>query len=351
MKILYLYSEIIGYQMPILEEYVNKYDAEVHVVHWNNKKLSNYIIPSIEGVKFYNRSDFSTIKLIKFVKNLNPDIIYISGWMDFSYLAAVIPMRLNNIPVVTAFDDIWFNTFKQRLASLLFPIFRKYLYSHAWVAGPYQYEFAKRLKFKNYNIVFNCLSANLSMFNKVYLDSSNNKRNKFPHKFLYVGRLETEKGVDILAKAWQNLCNRNLTKDWEMTFIGNGSLHEYLNNFKSVELLDFLQPEELVVEIKKYGCFILPSRKEQWGLVLHEFTAAGFPVICSDICGASPVFITNGLNGNTFKSGDIIDLEKQILKIINMSDLSLINMSKISNQLGQKISPEITAASFISILK
>jgi hypothetical protein len=32
-KILYLYSEIVGYNIPVFKEYVNNYNAEVHVVH------------------------------------------------------------------------------------------------------------------------------------------------------------------------------------------------------------------------------------------------------------------------------------------------------------------------------
>ena len=39
MKILYLYSEVVGYLIPIFEEYVSSYDAEVNVVHWDKEKV------------------------------------------------------------------------------------------------------------------------------------------------------------------------------------------------------------------------------------------------------------------------------------------------------------------------
>lgn len=350
MVVLYLYSEIMGYQMPILEEYVKVYGATVHVVHWDHKKLSHYAPPIIDGVHFYNRSQFTTSQLKEFAKGIDPDIIYISGWMDNGYLAAVRPLRLIGKPVVTAFDDIWFKTLRQRVASILFPFIKPYFFSHAWVAGPYQYEYAKRLGFGNDDIVFNCLSADTLLFNKVYSDSILSKTDNYPHKFLYVGRFEKEKGVDILANAWRNIKLRNESKNWELTLIGNGSLHDSLTDFREIEIVKFLQPEKLALEIKKYGCFILPSRNEQWGLVLHEFTAAGFPTICSDSCGAAPVFITNGYNGNTFISGDVVDLERKMIKIINTSDEDLVVMSERSNIIGQKISPELAAASFMSIV-
>jgi glycosyltransferase involved in cell wall biosynthesis len=94
----------------------------------------------------------------------------------------------------------------------------------------------------------------------------------------------------------------------------------------------------------------VPSRKEPWGLVLHEFSAAGLPIICSDECGAAPLFIVPNYNGYMFKALDIEDLVNQMLKIINMSDDQLVRMSQKSHFLGQRITPEISAASFMSII-
>jgi len=138
MKILYLYSELMGYQIPILRQYVENYNAEVHVMHWDHKKQTPYIPPTIDNVFFYDRSKYKTNELMKFVSEINPDIIYISGWMDRGYLNAIIKPRRKGIPVVCGFDDIWFKTIRQRIASIIFPIFKYLFFSHAWVAGPYQ---------------------------------------------------------------------------------------------------------------------------------------------------------------------------------------------------------------------
>lgn len=348
MKILYLYSELMGYQIPILKEYVTKYNAEVHVIHWDHKKLTPYRPPLFDNVYYYNRSEFTVNQLKKFVLNTKPDIVYISGWMDKGYLAAVWPLRKIGIPVVCGFDDIWFKTLKQKIASIVFPIFRKLFFSHAWVSGPYQYEFAKRLGFKNNEIIYNLYSADLEIFNNAYTESIKNKKKKYPHRFFYAGRFENVKGLDILIKAWKEISEQR--KDWELYIIGNGSLHDYIASNKDIIVLDFMQPEILVNEIENSGCYILPSRFEPWALVLHEFSAAGLPIICSDICGAAPVFVTPGYNGFTFKTGNVKDLVRKMIKIINSSDAELILMSENSHKLGQKITPEISAASFMSVL-
>ena len=164
MKILYLYSELVAYQIPIFVEYTTKYNAKVHVVSWNKNKLKPYNPPELNNVTFYKRSEYTKNTLTHLVTNINPDIIYISGWMDRVYLSVVRKFRKKGVPVVTAFDDQWKGTLRQRLASVLFPLVRKKYYSHAWVAGPWQYEFAKRLGFNNSEIIYHMLSCNTQLF-------------------------------------------------------------------------------------------------------------------------------------------------------------------------------------------
>ena len=339
----------MGYQSPIFKQYVSLDNNEVHVMHWDHKKLTVFEPSIIDGVFYYERSKFNLPQLKKFILELNPNIIFISGWMDKDYLKAVRVHRKKGIPVVTGIDNIWSNSIKQKIASFLFPWIKNLFFSHAWVAGPYQYEFAKNLGFKSDKIIHSSYSADLNLFNNVYEETKETKEKKYPHKFLFVGRLEKVKGVDILINAWENINARNEIKDWELTLIGDGSLKELISEFSSISHIKFLQPDELKSEIKKYGCFVLPSRTEPWGLVLHEFAAAGFPIICSENCGAAPMFIINNYNGHTFIPNNVKNLENKMLKIINSSDEELLKKSLFSHNLGQRITPEISAANFMSL--
>ena len=42
------------------------------------------------------------------------------------------------------------------------------------------------------------------------------------------------------------------------------------------------------------GAFVLPSRKEPWGVVVQEAAAARMPVICSDSVGAGDHLVRHG---------------------------------------------------------
>jgi len=347
-NILYLYTELMGYQIPVFKELVKKSGAKLHVVHWDLKKLTPYNPPNLENVSYYKRSHFSKRKLVELGNRVMPDLVYISGWMDKGYLQLARHLMKKGIPVIAGSDTQWKGIFRQRMATIIFPFIRKKLFSHIWIAGPYQFEYARKLAFKKQEIIFNCLSGDVSLFNSAFKTSEKPKRQRYPHQFLYVGRFENSKGIDLLIQAWENL--KAERKDWKLSFIGNGPQKSQLTEKSEIILKEFMQPDRLLIEIENSGCFILPSRKEPWGMVLHEFSAAGLPIICSDVCGASPVFVIPNYNGYIFKSNVVKSLENQMLKIINTSDQELIIMSQNSHTLGQRITPEIVAASLLSVL-
>jgi len=347
--ILYLYAELMGYQIPIFEELIENYKVELHIVHWDKKKLTPYIPPKLRNVKYYNRSEYNRKELLQLADKIQPNLMYISGWMDKDYLYVAKQFRKTNIPIVAGSDTQWKGNIRQWIASIIFPYTVKRCFSHIWVAGPYQYEYARKLSFKKKEIIFNCLSANTDLFNQAYSKSLQKKKENYSHKFLYVGRFEKIKGLEILIKAWSDI-SREDKKDWELCLIGNGTMKTFLEKQTDVIVMDFMQPDDLAEEIEAAGCFILPSLIEPWALVLHEFAAAGMPIICSEVCGAAPVFVINAYNGYIFKNGSVLELQKSMKKVIATSDEDLFKMGERSHQYGQKISPKVAAASLMSIM-
>lgn len=346
MKILYLYSEVMGYSLSTIKA-LSSTGSDVHVIYWDTKKITPFQHSPINNVTFYSRSTYSKSQIIELVNRINPDLAVVSGWMDRDYLKAARLLRKKGIPVVTGFDAQWNGSLRQCAASFLNFYLKRY-FSHAWVAGSYQFEFARRLGFKKNEIIFDLYSADLVLYNDFYNQCNDVKKACYPHRFIFVGRLERSKAVDLLLAAWQRLEGQRT--DWELHFIGNGSLKNFLNKHTGISVRDFMQPDRLKEEVASAGCFILPSRYEPWGVVIHEFAAAGLPIICSDACGAAPVFVISGLNGSSFKSENIDSLVEQMLKIIKSDDSELYAMSEISHLLGQRITPSSSAANLLSII-
>jgi len=346
-KILYLYAEIMSYTEATLKELENK-NVELHIVHWDKQKITPYKISNKLKSKFYNRSNYDADKIRNLIKSISPNLIVVSGWMDRGYLNAIQSINNKKIPIVCAIDGQWHNTPKQVLAKILGKLgyFKKY-FSHAWVAGNYQYEFARNIGFEKKKIIYDLYSADIDKFHKVFQENLAVKSKFYPHRFLFLGRFEKTKNILLLLDAWK-LCEPH-RKDWELVLIGNGSLKKDIKNDKSIIVKNFKQSNELLKEFAKSGCAILPSRSEPWGVVLHEFAASGLPIICSDICGARTSFLIYGYNGYEFEYDSVSSLSQKMKKIINSSDADLRDMSYKSLNLSKRISPTTSATNLLSI--
>lgn len=339
----------MGYTMATIRVLAER-GCEVHVVHWDDKKLTPYKAPRLPNVSMYNRSELSVEQMKHLVRSISPALTVVSGWMDKGYMSIARMLRTEGRQVVVGFDDQWHGTFRQHLASVLCRFgYLSQFYSHAWVAGMDQFEYARRLGFDKVNIVYDLYCADLNIFNMAYEQSIYNKKNSYPHRFLFVGRFEEIKGLDVLLQAWRLLGEK--VSDWELHLVGNGSLKSQLEVTTGVVIKDFMQPDELIKEVAGAGCFLLPSRGEPWGVVVHEFAAAGLPLVVSDTVAAASVFLISGFNGYTFKVNDPKNLASKMLKIISMTDDELNAMAVSSHALSQRITPATSAANLLALVK
>ena len=324
--------------------------CEVHLVYWDHKKLAKYDIIEIKGLKKYPRSSLSQKSLLKLSNDIQPDITLLSGWMDKDYLNVAKSLKLKNKYVICGIDNHWEMSLKNNLFKIFLKsrIFSKY-FSHCLVPGSLQFEYVKRLGIKNNQIIYEGYSADTKHFQSIFNDTIESKKNHYPHNFIFLGRLSKEKGLHILIDAWNRL--KTVKHDWKLTLIGNGDLRYDLEGINDLKIKDFIQPDFLKNEIQDAGCFILPSIKEPWGVVVHEFSAAGLPMIISDKVGAKSTFLINNFNGYDFKSGNSDALRDKMLKIINLSDKALYQMGTNSNSISNRISSETSAYQILSVLK
>ena len=119
--------------------------------------------------------------------------------------------------------------------------------------------------------------------------------------FLFVGRLIDCKAVDVLLSAF--LATTNQLPDTALVIIGDGDRSSLVRDAIAAnpELrLRYLGPQpqaEVFQWMKSCDAFVLPSRKEPWGLVVNEAMACGMPIIVSDAVGAGEDLVTDGVNG------------------------------------------------------
>lgn len=341
-KVLFLYSELGPYNIPVFEELAITFNCDIHVVRWDKGCLKPYTPKKIDNVSYYKRSDFDEKQLKVLINGIKPEIIYVSGWMDSLYLKVVEPVKSSGIPVVTGFDDIWTGSLRQFIGKYYFRLRLNKYFSHAWVAGEAQYEFARRLGFSMDSIVFDLLSADINTFSSVRYNENTNL-------FLYVGNFRKVKGTDLLVKSF-NFYRDHLNGKFELLCIGNGELFSSISDNPYITVQGYTEQSELIKVVGQASAFILPSRHDQWGVVAHEFATAGLPLIMSTGVGSRSKFLINGYNGFVFENGSVLDLANKMKAFESISSVEKSNMSKRSKELSMRITPQSSAASFMSLL-
>ena len=139
---------------------------------------------------------------------------------------------------------------------------------------------------------------------------------------LFVGRLEREKGVEVLLEAWRLA---NLGAGAVLGLAGEGPLRDRVEG-PGVRPLGYVPRSELSALYAAADVLVLPSVRtatfvEPWGLVVNEAMHQGTPVIASDAVGAvAGGLVRDGRNGLVVPAGDAPALATAIEAIVTNGD-------------------------------
>ncbi len=347
-RALILYTEIAGYTITCINKTIDLYpDVEFYVVRWPVNKEAPFKF-ELNSAYIYERNDFTNEQLLELANTINPDLIISSGWMDKGYVN-VCKHYKGKVKTVLAMDNHWFGNARQKIATLLSSFIVKNKFSHVWVPGKPQRQFAKKLGYKSSEISEGFYSADVDLFSSYFEKAKESKISNFPKRFIYVGRYVKHKGIFDMWNAFIEL-QKEHPNDWELWCIGTGDEFENKIEHDKIKHFGFVQPENFLEYIEKTGVYILPSHIEPWGVSLHEYAAAGFPVICSNKVGSSEKFIQEGKNGYVFPARDIEAIKDSFRKVIDSSENELLEMQKKSIELSLLTTPAKWANTLIKLL-
>ena len=172
--------------------------------------------------------------------------------------------------------------------------------------------------------------------------------------FLNIGRMEQKKNLETLIDAYQQV-RSDLGADCpRLVLVGSGRLENPLRRrcleyglnvmhvtarpsvgFSSnadVYLMGFRQIGDLPAFYALATAFVLPSREDEWGLVVNEAMACGLPVIVSKAAGCAEDLVQPGRNGFLFDSADSSDLARCLGALARNPELAAA-MGRASRQI------------------
>ena len=166
------------------------------------------------------------------------------------------------------------------------------------------------------------------------------------NQFVFVGRLDKLKGVDILFEAWKRMgegaiklivCGMGPMEDWCKSFIKE--------NVVNIEMRGFVPNDEVLKIIANSKALVLPTQwYEGFPMSIVEAFSVGTPVICSDLGNAGSV-VEEGITGYKFDYESIESIMSAIDKMrekpLNKEKIKRIYEIKYSENANYKILNDI----------
>ena len=138
-----------------------------------------------------------------------------------------------------------------------------------------------------------------------------------PH-VLAVGRLQLQKGFDLLLQAWQSV--QRQMPEARLRIVGAGPLGAQLTALATslgiAASVEFIAPTDQIEALyREAAVFVLSSRYEGMPLALLEAQALGVPAVAFD-CPTGPREILNEATGVLVPSGDVPALAQAMLRLL-----------------------------------
>jgi glycosyltransferase involved in cell wall biosynthesis len=344
-KILVLYRELAGYFVACLNHLCDQYDTEAVLVAYPVHKDAPFKFKLSSKITLIQRNELNQEDLTKLCSDPSFDLIFAGGWFDKEYLTAI---KHKKAPALLGFDNQWNGSVKHVLSAVYGRVKIKPLFNYAFVPGSLQKTFAQKLGFRVDSIITGAYSCDVNTFGKI-AEERKAREDTFPRRLIYTGRYSEEKFIRELWNTFIELHEQS-GKQWELHCAGTGPLWDQRNQSDGIVHHGFMQPDELTKLMLTGDAFVLPSAFEPWGVVVHEFAAAGYPMVISSKVGAGEAFLDQGENGYMFKSGDTTDLKAQLHKLFTKNHEELMKMGQKSADLAKGITPDSWAKSINKLM-
>ena len=143
-----------------------------------------------------------------------------------------------------------------------------------------------------------------------------------PNQYIFAGRLDKLKGIDLLLKAWKQMgdnapklivCGTGQMEDWCKEFIAK-------NKLRNIEMRGFVPNHEAKRLIANSQALILPTQwYEGFPMTIVEAYSVGTPVIGSDMGNVGSI-IEEDLTGWKVKHDKVDELEKAVSKVYDITE-------------------------------
>jgi glycosyltransferase involved in cell wall biosynthesis len=242
------------------------------------------------------------------LRRFRPDAVAVGGWNQPAFWQALAYSRPRRIPFLVWIESTLRDARPEARGLELAKRALVRSASGAFVPGRASAEYARSLGVPDERIALAPNAVDRGLFGERVAAL------RRPHavcRFLYVGRLDPEKGLDVLLDAFREVPG-------ELVLVGGGGEEATLRRAAD-ERVVFAGPLDRDAVVEQYAradVFVLPSRSEQWGMVLNEAAQAGLGLVATAAAGAAHELVEHGVNGFLVEPDDMRGLRAALERFV-----------------------------------
>lgn len=348
MKIAFIYDSVYPWVKGGAERRVYELARRLvergHEVHWytmgfwmdENSKMSEDM--DLEGIHLHSvckpvelyTSDrrsikeaiYFAIKLLRPLMRENFDVVDCQGFPFFSCFTAKIHSLTGRSTLFVTFHEVWGDYWYEYLGKL--GVFGKMVEKLTFKLTDHTITVSKKTMrdLEDLGGVESTVIPNGINFSEIESIEAQNPDNKIQSihnsDVLYAGRLIKEKNLELLLESIETV--RSRMPEVNCLIIGEGPEREKLEkialkkNLKdNIKFMGFLEDHENLISLMKSSkVFVLPSKREGFGMVVVEANASGLPVVVYEHeMNAARDLIDENVNG--FIATDSKDMAEKII--------------------------------------
>jgi glycosyltransferase involved in cell wall biosynthesis len=270
---------------------------------------------------------------LRALHRFRPDAVGVGGWNQPAFWLARAYARARCVPLLVWVES---TTHDARSESRVLESAKRAMIRRA--AGFFVPGSAARAYVRSFGISDERIAvAPNAVDERIFGPAAVDRRGRRTCTFLYVGRLDADKGLEVLLRAFANVPG-------ELVLVGSGDEEGRLREQadERVAFRGALGRDALPAEYAAADVFVLPSRSEPWGMVLNEAAAAGLPLVASEGVGAADDLIEEGINGFRVPVGDAEALARALRRLAGDEGLRLSAGAR-SLELARAFSPAVWA--------
>jgi glycosyltransferase involved in cell wall biosynthesis len=227
------------------------------------------------------------------LRRFAPDAVGVGGWNQPAFVRVLAYAKAHRVPILSWVESTARDERSGRAPLELAKRMLVRAYDGFFVPGRASFDYVRSFGVAPERIAVAPNAVDASVFAGPRDSSDGTMR------FLYVGRLDPEKGLDVLLRAFREVPG-------ELVLVGSGTAEAELRALASdrVRFTGALPREEVAAWYRRSDAFVLPSRSEPWGMVLNEAATAGLPLVATEGVGAARELVEDGVNGFRVPAGD-----------------------------------------------